>query len=79
MAKIKNIGGYKVEYLTDTDTSNRPILNDNIYYEYRYSTKELNTKDPLGINKGVVGVPGGNGINVVLGALVIFVLLILRR
>lgn len=79
MANIKNIGGYKIENLTDTDTSNRPIYNDNIHYEYRYSTKELNISDPLGLNKGTVKVPKAGGNGLALGVIALFMILILRR
>lgn len=81
MSNIKYSGGYKVETLTDTDTSNRPVFNDNIHYEYRYATEALNTKDPLGLNSGTIKIPsfgiGGNGL--VVGAIVLFIILIMRR
>lgn len=80
MANVKYIGGYKVESLTDTDTSNRPILNENIYHEYRYSTETLNTKDPLGLQSGKIKVKnnsmGGTGL---IAMLLLMIILLFRR
>lgn len=65
---------YKVVNLTDTDTSNRPLYNDDIHYDYRNNIGTLDIKNPLDLSYG----NKSNSMGLVLGGIVLLIILIRR-